>query len=149
MLEEEEHRAAGDQVAADGRGEVAADGRGVVAAEGEGCCWLLSAAAAAAGPRSARARSPSSPYPSNLEEVYPQEVGPGCTFGRMMLYTFLGPVAKLNQDATSKAARLGLVGTSTREKIRSSQNSIFPHATLNIREPASPGENMLNNIASI
>ena len=33
MLEEEEHCAAGDQVAADGRGEAAADGRGVVAAE--------------------------------------------------------------------------------------------------------------------
>ena len=93
MLEEEEHCAAGDQVAADGRGEVAADGRGVVAAEGEGCCWLLSAAAAA-GPRSARARSPSSPYPSNLEEVYPQEVGPGCTFGRMMLLHFFGASGK-------------------------------------------------------
>ena len=76
LEEEEEHFVAGDQVAADERGEAAA--------ESEGCCWLQSAAAAA-GARSARARSPYSPYPSNLEEVYPPEVGPGCTFGRKML----------------------------------------------------------------
>ena len=45
--------------------------------------------------------------------------------------------------ATSKVVRLGLVGTWTREKNQSSQNSIFPHATLNIRGPASPEKKIL------
>ena len=72
MLEEEEEHSA------------AADEREEAAAESEGCCWLLSAAAAAL------ARSPSSPYPSNLEEVYPLEVGPGCTFGgKRVLHIFM------------------------------------------------------------
>ena len=75
LEEEEEHFVVGDQVAADERGEAAA--------ESEGCCWVQSAAAV--GASSALAHSPYSLYPSNLEEVYPPEVGPGCTFGRKML----------------------------------------------------------------